>query len=346
MSVTNPSDLFIPEVCAEYASQRFVQSLDAWLKLMGGAGSPVEIEEMDGRGAFRVEGQYVQRPVFKRIGSTLVTRRDITSNSTVTPLNVTGANEKGVKIHRKVGPVDVSVDAAFLSRATPEQISAEIGVQAGQELALNLQNSMIASIVGALDGVASTGNTYNVWAAASRTNLSPAVINGGLNLMGDQRELFRSSASMLMRSEVYADLLNDAVGRSYPNVGDRALKGDGTTNTFNMNPILVDNANLTTADAGFDKYHTILMGAGACQVQIWGLRIYPMFQILDQEQVVNRWRADADFAIGFHGKTWDVTNGGANPDDAALLLSTNWDDVFTNRKEVRMVKLTSNYSGN
>lgn len=346
MAVTNPSDLFIPEVCAEYASQRFVQSLEAWLKLMGGAGSPVEIEEMDSRGAFRVEGQYVQRPVFKRIGSTLVAVRDVTSNSSLTPVKLTGDNEKGVKLHRRIGPVDVSVDAAFLSRATPEQISSEIGMQAGQELALNLQNSMIAAIIGALDGVASTANTYNVWAAASRTNLSPSVINGGLNLMGDQREEFRKSASMLLRSESYNDLFADAYGRSYAGVGDKALKGDGTTNTFNMNPILVDNSLMTTADAGFDKYHTILMGAGACQVQLWGMRIYPMFQVLDQEQVVNRWRADADFAIGFHGKTWDSTNGGANPSDATIATSTNWDDVFTNRKEVRMIKLTHNYSGN
>ncbi len=347
MAVTNPSDLFIPEVAAEYSSQAFVQSLELMQGLVGAPGSGAPIELMNDP-VFGVEGQYLTRPVFKRIGSTLVARRDITSNSGLTPVNLTGGTEIAAKIHRRIGPVDVSVDAANLSRATPEQISAEIGKQAGEELMLNIQQSIIASLNGIVDG-STTTHTVTSWAAATRTNLSPSLLDGGLNIFGDYRERFRRSAKILTRSEAVRDLFADAQGRAFNGVGDKALAGVMDTNTLGMGvPLMVDSASLTVADAGFDKYITLLIGAGC--LQVWftkPMTFYPNFQVLDQEQVLNRTRADADFAIGAHGASYDTAAGGANPNDTALALSTNWDsNPYSNHRELKIAKLVHNYSGN
>lgn len=346
MAVTQASDLFIPEVCIEYASQKFVQSIDLMQQMVGGEESPIQIMNDP---IFSSEGQYIQRPVFTRIGSTLVTRRDITSTSSVTPLKLAGSNEIGVKVHRKIGPVDVSEDAARLSRATPAEISQELGKQMGEELALNMQHTLIAASLGALDGISGTAHTLSVWSATARTNLSPDLLNRALELMGDQRQKFRTEAKILTRSESHTDLYTDALGRNFPGVGDRALKGDMYTNDLGMGPAcVVDDSLLTTADAGFDKYHTLLLGKGF--MQVWftlPFQLYPVFgPILDQEQVIIRLRADADFAVGVHGKQWDVANGGANPSDSTIATSTNWDDTFSNHREVRGLKITHNYSNN
>lgn len=345
MSVTQASDLFIPQVCITYASQAFTQSVEFMQKMVGGESSPVQIMNDP---VFGSEGQYIQRPVFSRIGSTLVTTRDITSVSTVTPVKLSGTNEQGVKLHRKIGPVDISEDAAKLSRATPAEISAELGRQMGQELALNMQLSLITACVGAIDGISGTANTSSVWSATARTNMSPYLLNTALELMGDQREVFRREAMILMRSETQTDLFSDAINRQFTGIGDKALGGDLGTNTLGMPWAVVDSSALTTADAGFDKYHSLILGKGF--MQVWftqPFNMYPVFgPILDTEQVIIRLRADADFAIGVHGKTWDSTNGGANPDNTALALSTNWDDAFTRHQEVRGLKITHNYSGN
>lgn len=347
MAVTNPSDLFIPEVCLDYSRQAFTQSLQLYNGLMGPAGRGAPIEIVD-EPMFDVQGQYIQRPVFKRIGSGLVARRDVTSNSTVTPVNLTGDNDIGVKINRRIGPVDVTKDAARLSKATPEEISAEIGKQAGEELALNVQTSVINALVGIVGGVTASANTYTAWSATSRTNLSPSVLNATLNLMGDYRETFRKGAKILTRSECVLDLANDGIGRSYTNVGDRALQGVLGVNTLGMGePVVVDAAPLTVPDAGFDKYYTLLLGAGAMQIYFpLPLTIYPLFQILDQEQVLDRWRADFDFALSTNGAKWDVSNGGANPTDASLATTTNWDATFTRHQEVKILQAIHNYSGN
>lgn len=344
MSVTQASDLFVPEVATEYFRQGFMTSLELMRMCVGGEGSPIQLMNEP---TFNVEGQYLQRPTFARMTDP-VDRRDITSTSSLTPGKLTGVNEIAVKVHRRIGPTDVSEDAARLSRATAEQISAEIGKQYGEFLAASMQHTLVAAALGVIGGMTATAHTATVWAAAARTNLSPALLNTGLQLMGDQRDIFRREAMIVSRSESLTDLINDASGRNYMGMGDKALGGNFEVNTYGMPRVMIDDSLLTTSDAGFDKYTTLLLGKGF--MQVWftlPLTLYPMFgPILDQEQVITRVRADCDFAVGAHGATWDVANGGANPTDAAIATITNWDPVYTSHKEVRGVKLVHNYSAN
>jgi hypothetical protein len=342
MAVTEASDLFIPEVAMDYARQQFVQSLEVY-NLIGGSEAYPIVAVNDP--VFSVEGQYLQRPVFKRIGSNLVARRDVTSVAGITSQELTGDNEIMVKIHRRSNAA-VSKDAARLSRATAEEISAEIGRQVGEEYALNIQTTLINAILGMIAG-STTTHTLTLWNAAARTNLSPDVLNQMLNVMGDQREKFRLGATLITRSECMKDLVGDAIGRGYPGVGDQALKGAMMTNTLGMPFAMADLADLTVADAGFDKYISILLGANAVQIQFTlPMTFYPIFTPVETEQVVDYIRCDMDFAIGCHGAKWDFASGGANPDNTALALSTNWDSTYSNHRELRAVECVHNYSGN
>ncbi len=348
-AVSNPSDFFIPEVCLEYASQEFTQSLQLMQELVGapGSGAPITMMNEPIMG-IADQGQYYQRPVFARIGSPLVARRNIASNADTTPVNLVGVNEQAVKLNRRCGPVDYTVDALRLTKATPASFSAQIGMQVGQEMALNIQTSIIAALVGIVSGVTAGANTYTPWSATVRTNLSPSVLNSTLNLMGDYRETFRKKARILTLSEPVLDMVNDATGRAYTNVGDRALQGSLNVNTYGMgDPIVVDSADLTVADGGFDKYFSLLLGSDC--LQIWfplPLTIYEVFQTTLPEQVLRRWRADFDFVLGTHGATWDNGNGGANPTDAALATAGNWDSNFTRHQEVGILQAVTNFSGN
>lgn len=345
MAITNASDLFVPQVAMRYARQQFVQSIELLSKMMGPSDmSPIQICNDP---VWSSEGQTMERPLFARIGASLVTRRDITSNASVTPVKMTGVDETAVKLNRKIGPVDVSVDATRLSRATPEEFSMELGKQAGEEIALNMQTSIIAASMGAIAAMTATAHTSTVWAAGVRTNLSPSVLNGGLNLEGDFRERFRRTATMLFHSSVLQDLAGDAIGRGYQGVGDQALRGALMTNTLGMDWAMVDdNTYLHTTGGGFDHFYTLLLAAGFAQ--LWftlPITIYPILQVLDQQQVVHRWRADFDFALGFHGMQYNVGAGGNNPTDGSLNSSANWTPVYSNHKEVKAVEIVHNYSG-
>lgn len=342
MAVTTASDLFVPEVANRYMRQAFVQKLALFEKFMGpGAELPIQIVNDP---VFAIEGEYLKTPAFKRISS-LVTRRDLTSVASVTPLELTGTTEQGVKLSRKIGPVDISRDAALFSRATGDEIMAEIGRQAGEQLAVNLQTSTLATLRGITAGMTTTAHTLSVWDAAARTNMSASLLSRGKALLGDNRGDIKYG---IMHSDVWHDLFLEAQGKGYDMVGGRALGGAEGTNHLGLDLGNVDDTYLTTADAGYDKYHTLLMGSGVIKVQfIRPLMVYPIFQTIDTEQVIDRWRADADYAINnAAGMTWDSGNIGANPTDANLAAAGSWDAVYTSHKEVKLVELVSNSSLN
>lgn len=341
MAVSNPSDFFIPQVSLDYARQSFEDSLEL-LNFMGPdaglnpSGPAVAIQNNP---VFNSEGQTLQVPVFKRMTS-LVADRDITSNSNTTPVKLDGTNEIAVKKHYRVGPVDFTEDAARLSRATPEQISAEIGRQAGEEMLKAIQASVIAAMVGSVAAVTASAHTKTLWAAATRTNFTPQALNSALQLMAEKRA---DLTQLLMRSETWQDLGDYYLGQVGSAAFDSFVRG-GNENPLGKRIATVDSSRLTTADAGFDKYHTLVLGGGA--VRVWftlPMVIYPPDRDLLPEQVLNRWRADFDIAIGVKGMQW---GGGNNPTDANLATSGNWTPVYSNHKEVKIVLVTHNYSGN
>ena len=339
MAVTTASDLFTPEVSLEYGRQAFVDSL-ALMALMGGPGSPIEVANDP---VFAQEGQYLSRPIYKRISS-LVTKRDLTSVSTVTDLELTGGDEKAVKMHKKIGGVARTLDASRVSRSHDEQLSAEIGRQAGEQAAVAVRDSILNAMIGAIAAIASTLHTRTSWAAAARTNLSPEELQSFNNLFGDRQGLI---SDYITRSEPMGDMITNYLGRGVTGVADVQLRQRILKDTLGRNILAMDAAALTTADAGFDKYHTLAIGPGAIQMGYsLPLTVYPPFLDTSTEQVLVRWRADFDFWIGIRGMAYQSGVGGANPTDSVLATSSSWGVIYSDVREVLLGQDTHNYSGN
>jgi len=45
-------------------------------------------------------------------------------------------------------------------------------------------------------------------------------------------------------------------------------------------------------------------------------------------RIETTWQADSSFGVKLKGYAWDIANGGASPDDAALFTGSNWDNVM------------------
>jgi hypothetical protein len=80
-------------------------------------------------------------------------------------------------------------------------------------------------------------------------------------------------------------------------------------------------------------------GTGAHGVQYWTLGVKPGAVVVDQnddfddnfsklngqENLVASYQAEWSYNVGIRAHSWDKTNGGKSPTDAALLAATNWD---------------------
>ena len=338
MAVSLPSDFTpIPQVLLPKARQAFVARALSNAFIGSGSGFPVQMMNDPG---FINGGQYLSGPTFKQLLS--ATRRDITSTSALTASKVEGVDNQGVICNRRSQLVEFA-DDSYIAGFSREAISAELGRQAGEMVADDMLSTIIAAIRGLVEAVGSSAHISNVWAASgTRTNLSPSSIDGGRFLMGDAMARL---THILTRSEAWRDMRSHAVGQAYDTVGGVALKGDMNANNDLVRTIR-DDASLTDSDAGFDKYFTMLMGAGILEVFFVKPMTIETDRRIDNETKKTQWRVDWDLGLRCPHMKYNSGAGGANPTNATLKSSANWTDTMSNHKELALVEIQHNYSNN
>ncbi len=330
----------VPQVMLAHTRQAFVARSNAMLGLMAGSpGSGAAIEQIGDPG-FGMGGQYLEAPGIAN--SIAVNSRDITSTSGLTAQKLAGFNNRGVVVHRRTDLVEFADDTRWAGW-NREQLSAECGKQLGEKLVDDMLSTVIAALIGACDAVGSSAHIYSPWSATVRTNLSPSVIDAARQLMGDRGDILKF---LITRSQSMVDLRADAVGRSYDAVGGRALAGADGTNIFGLVHALRDDANLTASDAGFDKYITLLLGAGAISIGFPQAVEIETIRVISNETKSTQWRADWSLSVQVPTMQYDGSSSNANPSNSGLATAANWTDNTTSDKEVPIVKIVHNYSGN
>src|SRR5262245_48280463 len=114
----------------------------------------------------QMKGDYEQESFFKSL-STLVSRQDITSTSAATALKLTQDESVRVKLHRKIGPVEVTRKAFHQIGEDPELASFVLGQQTAQAAAENMLNAGLLAVRVALANQAAVLN--DVTGAAVKT---------------------------------------------------------------------------------------------------------------------------------------------------------------------------------
>jgi len=89
------------------------------------------------------------------------------------------------------------------------------------------------------------------------------------------------------------------------------------------------------------KYETLLLGPEALYVGYQrALTLFEQDDIDDARGVVRKMRAEVDYCCHLNSIKWNVTT--ANPTDAQLGTKSNWDEVYSDHKECKCVKLITN----
>lgn len=339
MSIAHPSDFTpIPQVLLTMMRQGFVtRSLKMLGTILGGGGAPIV---SSGDPGFGIGGQYLDGPTFV---SSVVTanRRDITSDSALTPAKPTGVNNKGVLLNRRSNLI-AFVDDTKIGGANKEKISAELGLQLGEMVADDYCSILVATLIGIVEGMTASVHSASVWVASgSKINLSADLIDQGRYKMGDRMDQI---THMLCRAGSNRDLRSEAVGRSYDAVGGLTLQGADNLNQHGLIKAIRDDASLAVTDAGFDKAITLLMGAGVLEAGFVSPVEVETIRIISNETKQTNWRADWDLYVRCPKMAYNSGAGGANPTVAALGTSSNWTDNTTSHKELPLVELIHNSS--
>lgn len=281
-----------------------------------------------------IRGQYRQESFIKTIGS-LVTRRDTTSVSAATDLPVTQGELIDVKVNRKIGPVSQTLDSfkkIGLGELSPEDFSTLLGEQAGVAIATDFVNAGIRSVDAALSGQAALNFDAT---GASTTTMTHGHLVTGLSKFGDKAPMIKA---WVMHSKVYYDLVGQAIADKVFNIADISI-ASATTPTLGRPVIITDAVDLVTTTSSGTTYATLGLVEGACVLTESEDRTIVGEIVTGLENLVVRMQGEFAFNVGVKGFQWDITNGGANPNDTALGTATNWDKASTDNKSLAGVRI-------
>lgn len=281
--------------------------------------------------ANELPGHYKKEAFFKRI-SNLISRQDTTSTSDVTPLKLEQNEEVAVKLHLKVGPVDMSLNAFKEAGLETPGASFRLGRLISDAMAKAAADKAIIAANAAVSGIAALIN--DVTGSSGKATVTNLL--GAKQKWGDQQTKL---VSWLMHSTPFGDLQSDALS----NYKLESVAGV-TVATGNISPVvggsimISDNSNLVNTGTP-NTYNVIGLAGGAVTVEMSQAEQIVIQMVTGKEQLIVRLQGEYAVTIGVDGFAWDTANGGSNPDDTALGTSSNWDKVFTNDKALPLVKL-------
>jgi hypothetical protein len=279
----------------------------------------------------RMKGDYEQESFFKSL-STLVSRQDITSTAAATALKLTQGEKVGVKLHRKIGPVEVTRKAFLQIGEDPELASFILGQQTAQAAAENMLNAGLLAARVALVNVAAVLN--DVTGATVKTTTHKNLINT-LRKFGDKQGRI---VAWVMHSTNWFDLGIDGVDNQIDSIAADIIRvldvpGMGRPLIVTDSPSLI-----ATADTP-DSYFVLGLTPMGLELIFTEDQYITTEEVTGGEQIINRIQGEYAFNASVKGFAWDIANGGANPTDSALGTASNWDQVVTSEKDLAGVVL-------
>lgn len=295
------------------------------------------------RGAIRLiprslKGDYSKAAFFKDVSS-LVSRRDTTSVAAATDLALTQDEVISVKLNRKVGPVAQTLDAIKKAGLSEAEASRAFGQLAGERKIRDMVDAAIRSVGAAIQATSAMVSDVSV-TTGTRIPASPGRLNTALSKMGDSAQ---DVVCWVTHSRPHFDVVEGLLSGATTGLADVATIYGGIPGWLGRPAIVTDSAYLTFTDI-YVKYRILGLVKDAVVVTESEEESFATEIVTGLENLARRWQSEFAFNVECKGYKWDVTNGGANPADAALETTTNWDKVATSNKHTPGVCLIVNAS--
>lgn len=280
-------------------------------------------------------GDFAQESFFG-IVTDLVSRRlvDVSPSNPAATIQEMPKNEfVSVKINRKIGPVDQTLDSFRKIGETPD--FEVISFTLGEQIAKAVQVDWLQT--GLLSGVAALVNTSALHQDESGTagSITTAMLVDALALFGDKAQSIRM---WVMHSKVYYDLVKEQIASNITNVSDFNV-ATASPVTLNRPVLVVDSPALI--DESPEVFRTLGLVENAIVLEESEDTLLHTDIITGLENIVARMQGEYAFNTSLKGYAWDIANGGVNPDDAAIATGSNWDKAATADKDLAGVVLTT-----
>lgn len=316
-------------VYSEYAYSAMTEILDQQTNLFNGAS--------DGTILLRPaahQGDFSDEAFFQKIVGGTVRRRNAYGSGTIANKSLKHIVDTSVKV--AAGTPEIELDPSQLKwiQQNPQVAGAAMGQQLAVDSLADMLNTGIGCTVAALSQTAVNVNDIT-GATAPADKASFVALTNTAAKFGDRSTAIRA---WIMHSAPMTDLFVNALTNAerlfqYGSVG---VSRDPFGRLF----VISDAPNLTfTGTPG--GFYTLGLQTGAVYIGQNNDFTAAEMQKTGFENIQHTYQAEWSYNVGIMGYSWDKTNGGKSPADAALFTATNWDQYATSHKDLAGVVLKS-----
>lgn len=248
------------------------------------------------------------------------------ANSVVAPVDLSQDQHNSVKVHGGFGPIRFEPkQMAVLQKPTQEGVT----VIANQFIDAYIQDQLNTSVAAAVAAIENNAALVFDESTAGGAATPLALNQRGLNRshagMGDNTQAL---TTQIMRGgmagyNAFVDAALQNGERLFVAANVMVIDILGKRTVVSDIPALIADANATAK--------VLTLQAGGVMVDSQQVPYTNIDTTNGLERIVTTWQTDYDFSIGLLGYSWDETNGGKSPSDAALETGTNWDKVDDNK---------------
>jgi hypothetical protein len=162
----------------------------------------------------------------------------------------------------------------------------------------------------------------------------------GLALFGDAS----NRVSMwIMHSKPFFELIQSQITANIDGISNFNV-AQASPVTLNRPVLVTDSAALIDTSVSPQQYITLGLVESGVVMEDSEEELMYTDVITGKENIVARLQGEYAYNVGCKGSAWDVTNGGVNPNDAALGTSTNWDIIMDDVKDLAGVAIRTQFA--
>lgn len=277
-------------------------------------------------------GDYSETAFFAKV-SGLVRRRNPYGTGAVAEKSLEHLIDTMVKVAAGTPPLRMDPGQFRWIQQNPSIAAAVYAQQLAKDTMADMLNVAIGSTYAAL-----SGQTSNVFDATGLTpdKLNHRYLNRGVQLFGDYSQ---EIVAWVMHSTPLHDLYDNGL------TNNEHLFTYGTVNiasdAFGRVFVVTDCPALFAAGAT-PVYHNLGLTPGASVITLNDDYDSNVETKNGDENLIRSMQAEWSYNVGVKGFSWDKTNGGKAPTDAALFTQTNWDRHATSHKDLAGVVVETN----
>ena len=270
------------------------------------------------------QGDYSERAFYKKI-SGLVKRRNAYGSGAVASKVLQHLVDTMVKVAAGTPPVELDPGQFKWIQQNPEVAGAAMGQQLAKDAMADMLNTALLGTRVALNQIATI--KYDGTADTPNT-LDPLKLNKGAAKFGDQS---KDIAVWVTHSKAMHDFWGTAIANATQLFRYETI--NVISDPFGRVFVVTDAPGLIVTGSP-DTYHTLGLVTGAIEVD-QNNDFTDNYETKNGDENIKRtYQAEWTFNLGIKGFSWDKTNGGKSPTDAALAVATNWDRYATSDKDL------------